>query len=61
MYVLKKFVDVFLENTDRKLAFQYKEGELLKGKYHITEVKNNHIQSVDCGGRVHEWFETVFQ
>ena len=29
--------------------------------YHITEVKNVHIESVDCGGRSAEEYQTIVQ
>lgn len=37
------------------------EGERIKAGYHLTEVKQARISSVDCGGRNSEWQEAVLQ
>ena len=36
-------------------------GRRISGSYHITEIKNARIESVDCGGTQNRWTEVVFQ
>jgi hypothetical protein len=36
-------------------------GRRISGSYHITEIKNARIESVDCGGVQSRWTEVVFQ
>jgi hypothetical protein len=36
-------------------------GRKVSGSYHITEIKNARIESVDCGGTRNRWTEVVFQ
>ena len=36
-------------------------GRKISGSYHITEIKNALIESVDCGGTRSRWTEVVFQ
>ncbi|WP_207531848.1 DUF6428 family protein [Desertivirga arenae] len=48
-------------NQDLDLQFQYAEGEWVKPSYHITEIKQAPITSVDCGGKVNTWTEIIVQ
>jgi hypothetical protein len=50
-----------LEQSNKKIVFQLPGGIELTGDLHITEVKNTHIQSTDCGGHSHTFEETVIQ
>ena len=43
------------------LQFQYSEKEWVKPSYHITEIKQAPITSVDCGGKVNRWTEIIVQ
>ena len=61
METLKEFLDVLSANTDKELLFEYAPGLLVGANYHITEVKNVHIDSVDCGGQADSWDETIIQ
>ncbi len=38
------------ENLGLMLQFQYAENKLVDASYHITEIKQAAITSVDCGG-----------
>ena len=38
-----------------------KKNQFVPKSYHITEVKNVHIESVDCGGRPDTYFQTIIQ
>jgi hypothetical protein len=50
-----------INETEKSLLFQLPEGDLIKGDLHITEVKNVHVDSTDCGGFKHSFQETVIQ
>src|SRR5690606_4174680 len=52
----------FLEqNPDLHLQFQYEEGKFVDSSYHITEIKQAPIVSVDCGGQMNSWTEVIVQ
>jgi hypothetical protein len=55
------FKDTLLENPDKVLQFQYAEGEYVDASYHITEIKQAPIVSVDCGGVMNSWTEIIVQ
>lgn len=57
----QEFLDVLKEYNQKELLFEYKEGSYVGANYHITEVKNTTIKSVDCGGRSEAWNETIIQ
>lgn len=58
---VKEFLTILRQNNDKALLFEYKENKFVQANYHITEVKNISVQSVDCGGRSDRWNETVIQ
>ena len=43
------------------LHFELPDKSRVRKDYHITELKNINIHSVDCGGRENKWNETVLQ
>ncbi|MFD1256653.1 DUF6428 family protein [Mucilaginibacter terrae] len=43
------------------LHFRYAENQLVNAAYHITEIKQATITSVDCGGVVNAWTEIIVQ
>ncbi len=55
------FLELLENNGDKELVFEYRENEFVPKAYHITEVKTQHIDSVDCGGIAHSYDETVVQ
>ena len=57
----KDFLNVLRENGDKELKIEYRTGEFLPTAFHITEVKNVHIESVDCGGRPDSYDQTIVQ
>ena len=57
----QEFLNVLKENENKALLFEYNEGQFVDTNYHITEVKNTVIHSVDCGGRADQWNETIIQ
>ena len=48
-------------NTNLTLQFQYAENQLVDAAYHITEIKQATITSVDCGGVMNTWTEIIVQ
>ncbi|MDP5060980.1 MAG: DUF6428 family protein [Maribacter sp.] len=56
-----EFLSVLNENTTKSLVFEYAPGQLVGANYHITEVKNITIDSVDCGAGKDYWKETIIQ
>ncbi|MFS4466631.1 DUF6428 family protein [Maribacter sp. 2210JD10-5] len=55
------FLSILKENPNKSLLFEYKPGAFVPANYHITEVKNITIDSVDCGGNSDSWKETIIQ
>jgi hypothetical protein len=54
----KQYLEV---NRERVLQFRYAPGKLVDASYHITEIKQAFINSVDCGGVLNKWTEIVVQ
>lgn len=46
--------------SDGSLVFETAEGEI-GGGYHVTELKQVSIKSIDCGGNIDDWRETHVQ
>lgn len=57
----QEFLSILKENSKKALLFEYKKGAFVDTNYHITEVKNTVIKSVDCGGKSDAWNETIVQ
>ncbi len=55
------FLEQLKEHQGKALVFEYAPGKRVGANYHITEVKNIHIESVDCGGGTDSWKETLVQ
>jgi hypothetical protein len=49
------------QNPDLHLQFQYEKGRFVDSSYHITEIKQAPIVSVDCGGQKNSWTEVIVQ
>ncbi len=56
-----EFLSLLKEHSNKSLLFEYKEGQYVGANYHITEIKNITIESVDCGARADSWKETIVQ
>ena len=56
-----EFLSVLKQHQDKSLLFEYAPDKLVGANYHITEVKNTTIDSVDCGAGTDFWKETVVQ
>ena len=55
------FKDQLLLHPDLDLQFQYAENKWVDASYHITEIKQAPITSVDCGGKMNSWTEIIIQ
>ena len=55
------FKQMLLQNPSLDLQFQYSTDKLVAPSYHITEIKQAPITSVDCGGVKNEWTEIIVQ
>ncbi|WP_158799288.1 DUF6428 family protein [Pedobacter sp. L105] len=57
----KTFKEALEENPALTLQFQYAENKWVDASYHITEIKQAPIVSVDCGGVMNSWTEIIVQ
>ncbi|MBB5395385.1 DUF6428 family protein [Mucilaginibacter sp. AK015] len=48
-------------NPNLALQFQYAQDQWVDASYHITEIKQAPITSVDCGGVMNKWTEVIVQ
>lgn len=55
------FKATLLRNPDLDLQFQYATGKTVDAAYHITEIKQAPVTSVDCGGLMNKWTEIIIQ
>ncbi len=55
------FLSLMAEHPTKELVFEYKPDHFVGTNYHITEIKNIQVKSVDCGGRSDAWNETLIQ
>lgn len=55
------FKSTLQQNPELTLQFQYAEGKFVDASYHITEIKQAPIVSVDCGGVMNSWTEIIIQ
>ncbi|WP_207436346.1 DUF6428 family protein [Sabulibacter ruber] len=49
------------KNPELTLQFQYAQNQWVDASYHITEIKQAPIVSVDCGGQMNCWTEVIVQ
>ena len=57
----QELLSLLQEHPDKSLLFEYAPDSFVGANYHITEVKNVIIDSVDCGSGTDFWKETVIQ
>ncbi|MVN22462.1 DUF6428 family protein [Mucilaginibacter arboris] len=55
------FKEQLIQNPELILQFQYAENKRVEASYHITEIKQATITSVDCGGVMNAWTEIIIQ
>ena len=56
-----EFLSLLEVHKNKSLLFEYSPGHFVGANYHITEIKNITIESVDCGAGTDFWKETVIQ
>lgn len=61
MITWQQFKQMLAQNADCELQFQYAENKWVDASYHITEIKQAPITSVDCGGVMTSWTEVIIQ
>ena len=57
----KDLLNLLSEHQNKSLLFEYSKETYVGANYHITEVKNVTVDSVDCGSGTDYWKETVIQ
>jgi len=57
----EEFLQLLEAHQGLNLRFDYAPGLSVRHDFHVTEFKNIHITSVDCGGQTNEWKELVIQ
>lgn len=55
------FINQLKSHPNLELQFTYPKHFNVESHFHLTEVKNLTINSVDCGGSQNSWNETVIQ
>lgn len=55
------FKAVLTAHPQHTLQFQYAQDRYVDASYHITEIKQAPIISVDCGGKLNSWTEIIVQ
>lgn len=56
-----EFREMLLQNSGLDLKFRYEGDKYVSPSYHITEIKQAPITSVDCGAVMNAWTEVVVQ
>lgn len=57
----KEFIQLLEQHPGKSLLFEYQNGQTVASNYHITEIKNVSVESVDCGAGTDFWRETILQ
>lgn len=57
----RDFIAALRHSTDKPLLFANAAGDGVHRGYHLTEIKAALFDTVDCGGQVNHWPETIFQ
>lgn len=55
------FIEALISNTGKELQFVLPDETILSGDLHITEIQHHSVDSVDCGGNPHSYYETIVQ
>lgn len=56
-----ELITILKENPELGVEFEVESGNFVKPTFHITEVKNVQIESVDCGGNPDSYKQTIVQ
>ncbi|MEM7332653.1 MAG: DUF6428 family protein [Chloroflexota bacterium] len=58
---VQQFLDAIEANHELPLLFDYGNGKIVQGGYHVTEIKNATFDTIDCGNSLHRWKEVIVQ
>jgi len=56
-----EFITALRATPNNRLIFAEVGGHAIHAGYHLTELKAASLQTVDCGGQVNQWPETIVQ
>jgi len=56
-----EFISALRTAPNNQLIFVDLSGQAVPRGYHLTELKNASFDTVDCGGQINSWQETIVQ
>ena len=56
-----EFISALRAAPTNQLIFFDRDGHAVHGVYHLTELKTASFDTVDCGGQINRWQETIVQ
>jgi hypothetical protein len=56
-----EFISALRAAPTNQLIFVDRDGHAVDGGYHLTELKAASFDTVDCGGQINRWQETIVQ
>jgi len=56
-----EFISALRTAPNNQLIFVDRDGHAVHGGYHLTELKAASFDTVDCGGQINRWQETIVQ
>jgi DNA-binding transcriptional ArsR family regulator len=57
----REFIAHLRASPEKQLIFTRPDGRSVHSGYHLTEVKAVLLDTVDCGGELNQWHETIIQ
>src|SRR5436190_23945259 len=57
----EEFISTLRRSPEKQLIFWDTQQHAVPPGYHLTEMKAAHFDTVDCGGQVNQWQETIVQ
>src|SRR5213595_3129488 len=57
----RDFISRLREAAAKQLMFTNSDGAMVRGGYHLTELKAASFDTVDCGAQKNQWNETIAQ
>ena len=57
----RDFISRLREAAAKQLVFTNSDGAMVRGGYHLTELKAASFDTVDCGAQKNQWNETIAQ
>jgi len=59
--IVSEFISLLEAHKNKQLSYEYGTDFKILPYSHMTEIKNINIESMDCGGSINQWNETVMQ